>query len=75
MKTIGLYAAAACVLLITLAAGFLVGWFLSKATTKDPKHRNDRIAPKKDGTKDIDVETTMKFMENIQARKIEENLR
>ena len=82
MKTTRVYVAAVCVILMSLATGFLAGWFLSKGTKKDSKvqHNAHRTAeffsdPIEDWSKDIDPKITGRLMREISASKIEQNLR
>ena len=83
MKATRVYVAAVCVVLMSLATGFLAGWFLSRGTKKDSnkiQHNEHRMAeyfsdPIEDWAKDIDPKITERLMGEISASKIEQNLR
>ena len=80
MKTTRVYVAAACVILICLATGFLAGWFLSRTTQDNSEiqrngHTTAKSSSPPDWARDLDPEITKKFMDEISANKIEQNLR
>ena len=82
MKASRIYVVGVCVVLMSLATGFLMGWFLSREMKKDKvvtsngyKMAESFSVPVEDWARDIDPEITKKLMEKISAEKIEQNLR
>ncbi len=79
MKSARFCIAATCVLLVTLATGFLLGWFLSKGSTgshstADGAQERSQAAAV-GGSGDVDPDLTKELMDEIRARNIESNLR
>ena len=80
MKTTRISVAAACVILMCLAIGFLCGWFISRVTDDDPEPQDNGYSMEEstsslDWEKDLDPEVTKRLMDGISANRIEQNLR